>query len=41
MFRRESTALVRLAGTSIVSRCRQNALSCGFPPALIAVAQGP
>ncbi len=39
--RLETTGLVRLAGTSIVSRCRQNELSCGFRPASIAVAQGP
>ena len=39
--RRESTGLAWLAGTSIVSRCRQNTLSCGLRPALIAVAQGP
>ena len=38
--RRESTGLVWLVGTSIVSRCLQNALSCGFCPALIAVGPG-
>jgi hypothetical protein len=39
--RRDSTGLVRLAGTSIFSRLFQNALSCGFPPTSISVAQGP
>jgi hypothetical protein len=39
--RRESTGLVWLAATSIVSRDLQNALSCGFRPTLMAVAQGP
>jgi hypothetical protein len=39
--RRDSTGLVRLAGTSIFSLLFQNALSCGFPPTSISVAQGP
>jgi hypothetical protein len=32
---------VRLAGTSIAIRRRQNELSCGFTPVLMSVAQGP
>jgi hypothetical protein len=39
--RRESTGLVWLVGTSIVSRRRQKVFSCGFMPASIDVAQGP
>ena len=39
--RRESTGLVSLAAASIPSRRRQKALSSGFPPTSIDVAQGP
>ena len=39
--RRDSAKLVWLTAASIVSRRRQNVLSCGLPPISIIVAQGP
>jgi hypothetical protein len=41
MFRCDSAELARLTAASIPIRRRQKALSCGFCPAEIWVAQGP